>query len=150
MVASGSFINNCATDVTIHHQSINLISLSSSLFYIRINSFGLSSVIIICPISNLSMRIMTLISFLLDKKGFVSLVLQIIFIFDANNTLIVIMKNRLHSCQEHSELISDVGDKISLRKGGQGHATPIYTLVHPIHTHEHKPDQLQHQKFAFS
>ena len=101
MVASCSFINYCATDVTIHHQSINLISLSSSLFYIRINSFGLSSVIIICPISNLSMRIMTLISFLLDKKGFVSLVLQIIFIFDANNTLIVIMKNRLHSCQEH-------------------------------------------------
>ena len=62
---------------------------------------------------------MTLISFLLDKKGFVSLVLQIIFIFDANNTLIVIMKNRLHSCQEHSEL-SDAGDKIFLRKGGQG------------------------------
>ena len=34
--------------------------------------------------------------------------------------------------------------------GGQGHTTSIHILAHPIHTHKHRPVQLQHQKCAFS
>ena len=39
---------------------------------------------------------------------------------------------------------------VSLRTGGQGHATPIHTLPHPMLTHLHRQSQLQHQKCAFS